>query len=266
MAAVRGRDADCFGSPPPTPRRCCAALEAVRALRARVEGVSVAGAAAPAPTSVRRSRPGRGRRAGPAGRPRPRWRPHSDIAPRRTISGRLTSRSHRRLRRLHSAEHPICEGGRVVKKSERDNRRAIAEQMRKEQARKERRRSLLILGACVVVVLGLLGTAVFVYVAGPAGGEEGKRHSARRARGERRRAAACDPVKKVEGHRLGQTTSTRRRRSPTRTRRRRSAPTGATSCRAPRSAASTPSRTGPRSSVWCTASSTATRSSGTTTR
>ena len=52
----------------------------------------------------------------------------------------------------------------MVKKNERDSRRAIAEQMRKEQARKERRRSLLILGACVVVVLGLLGTAVFVYV------------------------------------------------------------------------------------------------------
>jgi len=52
----------------------------------------------------------------------------------------------------------------VVKKSERDSRRAIAEQMRQEQARKERRRSLLILGSCVVVVLGLLGTAVFVYV------------------------------------------------------------------------------------------------------
>ena len=52
----------------------------------------------------------------------------------------------------------------MVKKSERDSRRAIAEQMRQEQARKERRRSLLILGTCVAVVLGLLGTAVFVYV------------------------------------------------------------------------------------------------------
>ncbi len=52
----------------------------------------------------------------------------------------------------------------MAKKSERDSRRAVAEQMRQEQARKERRRSLLILGTCVVVVLGLLGTAVFVYV------------------------------------------------------------------------------------------------------
>jgi Protein of unknown function (DUF3105) len=52
----------------------------------------------------------------------------------------------------------------VTKKSERDSRRAVAEQLRQDQARKERRRSLLILGTCVVVVLGLLGTAVFVYV------------------------------------------------------------------------------------------------------
>ena len=52
----------------------------------------------------------------------------------------------------------------MAKKSERASRRAVAEQMRQEQARKERRRSLLILGTCVVVVLGLLGTAVFVYV------------------------------------------------------------------------------------------------------
>ena len=52
----------------------------------------------------------------------------------------------------------------MAKKSERDSRRAVAEQLRQEQARKERRRSLLILGACILVVLGLLGTAVFVYV------------------------------------------------------------------------------------------------------
>jgi Protein of unknown function (DUF3105) len=55
------------------------------------------------------------------------------------------------------------EGGRVVKKNERDNRRAIAEQMRKAQQRRERQRSLLILGACVLVVVALLGSAVYVY-------------------------------------------------------------------------------------------------------
>ncbi|MEO7421214.1 MAG: DUF3105 domain-containing protein, partial [Ornithinibacter sp.] len=52
----------------------------------------------------------------------------------------------------------------MAKKTERDNRRAIAEQMRKEQARKERRRSVLILGGSVVVVLGLLAAAVIPYV------------------------------------------------------------------------------------------------------
>ena len=52
----------------------------------------------------------------------------------------------------------------MVKKNERDNRRAIAEQMRKAQQRKERQRSLLILSGCVIVVLALLGSAVFVYV------------------------------------------------------------------------------------------------------
>jgi hypothetical protein len=52
----------------------------------------------------------------------------------------------------------------VAKKSERDNRRAVAEQMRKAQQRKERQRSLLILGGCILVVVALLGSAVFVYV------------------------------------------------------------------------------------------------------
>lgn len=51
----------------------------------------------------------------------------------------------------------------MVKKNERNSRRAIAEQLRKEQQRKERRRSLLILGACIIVVLGLLGSASYVY-------------------------------------------------------------------------------------------------------
>ena len=82
----------------------------------------------------------------------------------------------------------------MAKKSERDSRRAIAEQMRKDQARKERQRSILILGACVTVVLALLGSAIFVYVkdmreekavAGLKIGELGVKES----------AAGCDPVK-----------------------------------------------------------------------
>jgi hypothetical protein len=53
----------------------------------------------------------------------------------------------------------------VAKKNARDNeRRAIAEQLRKDQERKERRRSLLILGACVLVVVGLLTAALIPYL------------------------------------------------------------------------------------------------------
>ena len=53
----------------------------------------------------------------------------------------------------------------MAKKNARDTeRRAIAEQLRREQERKEKRRSLMILGACVVVVLGLLAAALIPYV------------------------------------------------------------------------------------------------------
>lgn len=53
----------------------------------------------------------------------------------------------------------------MAKNNARDNeRRAIAEQLRKEQARKERMRSLLILGACVLVVIGLLVAALIPYL------------------------------------------------------------------------------------------------------
>ena len=86
----------------------------------------------------------------------------------------------------------------MAKNNARDNeRRAIAEQMRKEQARKERMRSLLILGSSVLVVLALLGTAVFVYVkdlrddrkaAGTPLADLGVSTS----------AAACEPVEKEE--------------------------------------------------------------------
>jgi hypothetical protein len=85
----------------------------------------------------------------------------------------------------------------VAKKSDRDSRRAIAEQMRQEQARKERRRSLLILGSCVVVVLGLLGTAVFVYVKDLR--EEKKARGTPLAQlGVETSAADCDSVKKAK--------------------------------------------------------------------
>ena len=53
----------------------------------------------------------------------------------------------------------------MAKKSAREvERRARVEQMRREQARKERTRSLAILGACVVLVVGLLAAALVPYV------------------------------------------------------------------------------------------------------
>jgi hypothetical protein len=70
----------------------------------------------------------------------------------------------------------------------------MVEQMRREQARKERMRSLAILGASVVVVLGLLGTAVFAYVK-----DNHKKsvlsNTAIAKIGATASAAACDPVK-----------------------------------------------------------------------
>lgn len=45
-----------------------------------------------------------------------------------------------------------------------DERRALVEKMRADQQRKEKQRSMLILGACIVVVLGLLAAAVIPYV------------------------------------------------------------------------------------------------------
>ncbi len=82
----------------------------------------------------------------------------------------------------------------MAKKSERDSRRAIAEQMRRDQARKERQRSFLILGACVTVVLALLGSAVFVYVKDMR--EEKAAAGLKIAElGVKPSAAGCDPVK-----------------------------------------------------------------------
>lgn len=86
----------------------------------------------------------------------------------------------------------------MAKKNVRDNeRRAVAEQMRKQQARSERRRSLLILGACVVVVLGLLTAALVPYIS--------QRRADAKAEGATlstlgmsASAAKCDPVKKAK--------------------------------------------------------------------
>lgn len=89
----------------------------------------------------------------------------------------------------------------MAKHNPRDNqRRAVAEQLRKDQARKERLRSLLIIGSCVVVVLALLGSAVFVYVKDRA--EERKAAGTPLAElGVSAAAASCSPVtdKKATG-------------------------------------------------------------------
>jgi hypothetical protein len=85
----------------------------------------------------------------------------------------------------------------VVKKNERDSRRAIAEQLRNQQARKERRRSLLILGGCVLVVVALLGSAIFVYVSDQR--EEARAEGTPLSKiGVPEAEAACEPVKKVD--------------------------------------------------------------------
>ena len=72
-------------------------------------------------------------------------------------------------------------------------RRAVVEKMRQDQARKERTRSLVILGGCVVLVLGLLTAALVPYL---------KDRNATKALagkgitsiGVSRSAAACDPI------------------------------------------------------------------------
>lgn len=50
------------------------------------------------------------------------------------------------------------------KRTREQDRRAVAEQLRREQAKRERRRSMLILGGCIVVVVGLLAAALIPYL------------------------------------------------------------------------------------------------------
>ena len=121
------------------------------------------------------------------------------IPPRRTIG--TPSRSHRPLRRLRSANDPIRRGGRVAKKNTRETSGAPSPS---RCARNRRARSGG--GACSssgpasLVVLGLLGTAVFVYVKDLREDEQGQGHPARRARSNSTSAAECDPVKKAKAN------------------------------------------------------------------
>jgi len=83
----------------------------------------------------------------------------------------------------------------VAKKNAKNTeRRAMVEQMRAEQARKERMRSLAILGTCIVIVVGLLGVAVFKYVQDTNKKNELANSSFKKL-GVSPAVAACDPIK-----------------------------------------------------------------------
>ena len=71
-------------------------------------------------------------------------------------------------------------------------RRAMVEQMRSAQARKERVRSVAILGACVVIVVGLLGVAVVKFVNDGDAGDSGDAQDG--SLGVAASAAGCDDV------------------------------------------------------------------------
>lgn len=82
----------------------------------------------------------------------------------------------------------------MAKKSKQNTeRRAMVEQMRTEQARKERMRSLGILGVCVLIVAGLIGSAVFVAVKDSRDKDAAKKRDLATV-GAAAEAAACDPV------------------------------------------------------------------------
>jgi hypothetical protein len=83
----------------------------------------------------------------------------------------------------------------VAKKNPKNaERKALVEKMRQEQARKERQRSMLILGACVIVVVGLLAAALVPYLKDKK--VENKLSSSKISKiGVSETAAACDPIK-----------------------------------------------------------------------
>jgi len=86
----------------------------------------------------------------------------------------------------------------VAKKNPKNlERRQLVEKMRQDQARKERTRSLAILGVCILIVAGLIGTA---------GWKAWEDHRAKEKLGKTdidkigatQSAAACDPIKTTE--------------------------------------------------------------------
>jgi hypothetical protein len=80
-----------------------------------------------------------------------------------------------------------------VAKSKNVERKAKIEQMRREQQRKERRRSLAILGACGVVVVGLLLAAVIPYIQHQNADNKIKKQALSKI-GVSQAAAGCSPV------------------------------------------------------------------------
>ncbi len=88
-------------------------------------------------------------------------------------------------------------------KSKNVERKAKIEQMRREQQRKERRRSLLILGACGVVVVGLLLAAIIPYVKSVNDNKKLKGTALTKI-GVAASAAGCSPVRKATADGSGQ--------------------------------------------------------------
>ncbi|MCX6397026.1 MAG: DUF3105 domain-containing protein [Propionibacteriales bacterium] len=82
----------------------------------------------------------------------------------------------------------------MAKKSEKNTeRRAMVEQMRTEQARKERMRSLAILGVCVLIVAGLIGSAAFIAIKDSRDKAEKKKLNLASI-GASATAAGCNPI------------------------------------------------------------------------
>lgn len=82
----------------------------------------------------------------------------------------------------------------MAKKNDKNSeRRAMVEQMRQQQARKERNRSMLILGVCIVAVVGLLAAALIPYLNDRKEDTELAGTSTEKL-GVSASAAACDPI------------------------------------------------------------------------
>ena len=255
VAAVRGVDADCFGSP-------VAAEELAQAL-------ATCGLEATAPGSrwSWRCRPttcatrGR-RRAGRLLAHAHGWRPHSD-APRGRPGDSVTLSPESSVDSSTASTQPTKADQWPRRTHATTSDARSSSRCASEQARKERTRSLAILGVCSVIVIGLLTAAVIPYlkqqheknkIAGTPsqdrrlglGGRVLARSRPRRATGSRQHVTIGQKINYPDappafGKHWGNFLQGSEMRTFYTT------------------------RTARRSSGWCTASSTATRSSGTTT-